>query len=78
MPYHSLVKTEIIRYNINKPRKNEVISMATTTFDKKIVVRDNKAADILIKGLSQKKKTASNEDMDVINELKRSRQLLKK
>jgi hypothetical protein len=52
--------------------------MATSTFDKKIIVKEDKAADILIKGLSQKNKSTSKDDIDIISELKRSRQLLKK
>lgn len=52
--------------------------MATSTFDKKIIVKDNKTADVLIKGLSRKSKSTSKNDIDIINELKRSRQLLKK
>ena len=52
--------------------------MATSTFDKKIIVKKNKAADVLIKGLSQKSKSTSRNDIDIISELKRSRKLLKK
>ncbi len=51
--------------------------MATVTFDKKIVIKDEKAIDTLIEGLSQNNDNKFN-NIDVENELKRGSVLLKK
>lgn len=51
--------------------------MATVSFDKKIDIKDNKTMDILIKGLSKKSLTMSNNKKNVIVEINKGKELLK-
>ena len=52
--------------------------MSTSTFDKKIVVEDEKAIDKLIEGLKSKPKGKLKKVHNTRRELKRSKNILKK
>ena len=51
--------------------------MATVSFDKKISIKDEKAINVLIKGLSEKKNIRSKSKRNVIAELSSGKELLK-
>ena len=55
-----------------------MIQIPTSTFDKKFIVKENKAADVLIKGLFQKKISTIKNDIDVVSELRKSLKLIRK
>ena len=48
------------------------------SFDKKIIIKDEKAMNVLIKGLSEKKDSKTTEKRDVILELNEGKELLKR
>ena len=48
------------------------------SFDKKIIIKDEKAMNVLIKGFSGKKDTRTTEKRDVILELNAGKELLKR
>ena len=52
--------------------------MATVSFDKKISIKDEKAMNVLIKGLSEKKNTKTMAKRNVIVELNAGKELLKR
>lgn len=53
--------------------------MATVSFDKKISVKDEKAMNVLIKGLSEKKEDSKTQNKrNVIVELNTGKELLKR
>ena len=52
--------------------------MATVSFDKKISIKDEKAMNVLIKGLSEKKNTKTTAKRNVIVELNAGKELLKR
>ncbi|MDU2198757.1 MAG: hypothetical protein E7E21_10150 [Peptostreptococcaceae bacterium] len=51
--------------------------MATVSFDKKISIKDDKAINVLIKGLSKKEDTKVKSKKNVIAELNTGKELLK-
>lgn len=52
--------------------------MATVSFDKKISIKDEKAMNVLIKGLSEKKDLKMKDKRNVIVELNTGKELLKR
>ena len=52
--------------------------MATVSFDKKIIIKDEKEMNVLIKGLSEKKNTKTTAKRNVIVELNAGKELLKR
>ena len=48
------------------------------SFDKKIIIKDEKAMNVLIKGLSEKNDSKTTEKRDVILELNEGKELLKR
>lgn len=52
--------------------------MATVSFDKKINIKDEKAMNVLIKGLSEKKDLKIKSKRNVIVELNTGKELLKR
>ncbi|PKM47711.1 MAG: hypothetical protein CVV03_02260 [Firmicutes bacterium HGW-Firmicutes-8] len=59
--------------------KKKVTKMATASFDREIIVKDKKAVDVLMNGLSQdSNKQLPNYKIDVEEEFKRGKSALRK
>ena len=52
--------------------------MATASFDRKIIIRDKTAVDVIVKGLESPVKTSTYSTVDVTQELKRGKEALKR
>lgn len=61
---------------MTKNKKRRIV-MATTSFDKKITIKDNKSAKSIIRELSKQQIIKPIHKIDVVEQLKRSSELLK-